>query len=161
MLKINYQCYQCAHVWEEYFESACDSTCPECEADDNTALDWVTVTDLQPKGDTRETCLNCENFVKFEQGEPAPFCVSCEEEGYRFALNGVDIIKGFEVFWELGHVISEEEGTTSTASFDNLDEALRALKESDEPSAFIDLWINGEHIGQEINKDDLKQLKGE
>jgi predicted Zn-ribbon and HTH transcriptional regulator len=40
LLDIEYRCPACGHEWEETYECACDSECPNCGSGDITALDW-------------------------------------------------------------------------------------------------------------------------
>jgi hypothetical protein len=40
LLDIEYRCPVCGHEWEETYECACDSECPECGKGNITALDW-------------------------------------------------------------------------------------------------------------------------
>jgi hypothetical protein len=47
MLEITYRCPDCGHTWNEVYESACDSECPECGAGEITALSWVELTPEQ------------------------------------------------------------------------------------------------------------------
>lgn len=37
---IHYTCPTCKHSWTEEWDSACDSTCPECDCDNITPLSW-------------------------------------------------------------------------------------------------------------------------
>jgi hypothetical protein len=57
--------------------------------------------------------------------------------------------------WELA--IDTEHGTMSEASFDELKDALLALRNHDNPTSFIDLWDESRHLGQTVSKKDLKQ----
>ena len=40
MFFINYKCYKCSYEWSEYYDTACDSECPKCEAKNNEAVDY-------------------------------------------------------------------------------------------------------------------------
>ena len=40
LLDIEYRCPECGHEWEETYECACDSECPNCGTENITALDW-------------------------------------------------------------------------------------------------------------------------
>ena len=37
---IYYECPDCGHLWQEEYECACDSTCPECGTRNIQALEW-------------------------------------------------------------------------------------------------------------------------
>lgn len=51
MLKIQYQCPKCEHEWEDMWESACDSDCPNCDMKDITALGWDPIPEKLSVGD--------------------------------------------------------------------------------------------------------------
>lgn len=60
-----------------------------------------------------------------------------------------------ELHWELGIDKGEDEGTETLESFDTLKEAIKALKECEDESAFIDLWKGSKEMGQYIRKSEL------
>lgn len=60
------------------------------------------------------------------------------------------------IHWELA--IEKDGGTITIDSFDNIEEAVVALKENDNPTAFIDLWEGCKELGQTLNKKQLKKL---
>ena len=41
LLLVKYKCPDCGHEWEEQYESACDSECPSCDAQNIEALSWT------------------------------------------------------------------------------------------------------------------------
>lgn len=54
--------------------------------------------------------------------------------------------------------IEKDEGTITIDSFYNIEEAVIALKENDNPTAFIYLWEGCKELGQTLNKKQLKKL---
>ncbi len=44
MLRISYECPTCGHQWQEVYECACDSECPECGEGAITAASWEELT---------------------------------------------------------------------------------------------------------------------
>lgn len=58
--------------------------------------------------------------------------------------------------WELA--IEKNGGTITIDSFDNIEEAVAALKENDNPTAFIDLWEDCKELGKTLNKKQLEKL---
>jgi len=47
LLNINYECPTCNTKWNELYECACDSECPECGESDIIASDWTEATPEQ------------------------------------------------------------------------------------------------------------------
>ena len=60
------------------------------------------------------------------------------------------------IHWELA--IEKDGGTITIDSFDNIEKAVVALKENDNPTAFIDLWVGCKELGQTLNKKQLEKL---
>lgn len=40
MFEIGYKCPFCGAAWTEEYECACDSECPDCEAESIEPLEW-------------------------------------------------------------------------------------------------------------------------
>lgn len=65
-----------------------------------------------------------------------------------------EITPNNNIHWEMA--ITQEDGSTiSQGSYDSLKEALKALSENPDTTAFIDNWRDAFPLGQSIRKDDI------